>query len=346
VLAAWKHRFEEHGPAGLEDKKKGRPPGSRLPEPTKRAILLMKQTHEDWGVDRIHDMLLRTEGFQASATAIAKLLKEEGYRAEARPTKRHPAPGKRFERARPNQMWQSDLFTFTLPPNSRRIYAVVFLDDRSRFITGHGVSAASSSGFVKDVFRTAVTHFGAPEEVLTDRGPQYHSWRGKSAFTKLLDTLGIEHLLARPRHPQTVGKTERFWKTLWQECLSERRPKELREAQERIGHFIDFYNFRRTHQGIEGLVPADVFFQADPEVRKTLDDRVAANALELAKHGAPRKPFYLTGRVGDQSLSLHAEGERVVLTTEDGTREEVDLAASGRRGEAPEPAEPKEEVES
>ncbi len=62
-----------------------------------------------------------------------------------------------------------------------------------------------------------------------------------------------------------------------------------------------------------------------------MEARVAANALELAKHGTPRKPFYLTGRVGDQSLSLHAEGEKVVLTKEDGTREEVDLTAPGRR---------------
>jgi len=337
VLYAWKRRFEEKGPAGLEDKKKGRPTGSRLPEPTRRAILLMKESHEDWGVDRIHDMLLRTEGFQASATAITRLLKEEGYEAEELPTKRHPDRVRRFERARPNQMWQSDLFTFTLPPQSRRVYVVAFLDDRSRFITGHGVSAASSAAFVRDVFRTAVTNFGAPEEVLTDRGPQYHSWRGKSQFAKVLDTLGIKHILSRPRHPQTVGKTERFWKTLWGECLSEQRPRDLAEARLRMGHFIDFYNFRRTHQGIDGLVPADVFFKADPEVRKTLDARVAANALELAKHGTPRKPFYLTGRVGDQSLSLHAEGEKVVLTKEDGTREEVDLSASGRREEEPEP---------
>jgi hypothetical protein len=186
-----------------------------------------------------------------------------------------------------------------------------------------------------DVFRTAVTDFGAPEEVLTDRGPQYHSWRGKSAFTKLLASMGIEHILARPRHPQTVGKAERWWKTLWQECLSERRPRDLAEAQARIAHFISFYNFRRTHQGIRGLVPADVYFEAGSEVKKTLEARVAVNALELAKHGIPRKPFYLTGRVGDESLSLHAEGEKVVLTKEDGTREEVDLRAPGRRDEDP-----------
>jgi putative transposase len=295
----------------------------------------MKETHEEWGVDRIHDMLLRTEGFQASAGAIRRLLGEEGYEAVEVETKRHPDKVRRFERARPNQMWQSDLFNFTLPPSSHRVYVVAFLDDRSRFVTGHGISAGCSGAFVREVFRTAVTNFGAPEEVLTDRGPQYHSWRGKSAFAKVLASMGIDHILARPRHPQTVGKTERFWKTLWQECLVSRRPRNVEEARERIGHFVGHYNFRRTHQGIDGLIPADVYFGAESEVRESMEAHVDANALELSRHGTPRKPFYLTGRVGDQSLSLHAEGEKVVLTNEDGSREEVDLSAPGRREDVP-----------
>ncbi len=338
-LYTWKRLFDEDGPAGLEPHKAGRPKGSRLPEATRRAILFMKETHPDWGIDRIHDMLLRTEGFQASSGAISYLLKEEGYEAVEVPTRRHPDKVRRFERARPNQLWQSDLFTFTLPPSSRRVYVVAFLDDRSRFIVGHGVSGSSSSRFVIDVFRTAVTNFGAPEEMLTDRGPQYHSWRGKSAFAKVLASMGVKHILARPRHPQTVGKTERMWKTLWGECLESQRPRDVDEARERVGHFVAHYNFRRTHQGIDGLVPADVFFSASPEVRKAMETRVAANALELARHGRPRKAFYLTGRVGDESVSLHAEGEKIVMTKDDGTREEVDLSAKGPREEAAEPDE-------
>ncbi len=330
-LYTWKRLFDEDGPAGLEPHKAGRPKGSRLPEATRRAILFMKETHPDWGIDRIHDMLRRTEGFKASSGAISHLLKEDGYEAVEVPTRRHPDKVRRFERARPNQLWQSDLFTFTLPPSSRRVYVVAFLDDRSRFIVGHGVSGASSSRFVIDVFRTAVTNFGAPEEMLTDRGPQYHSWRGKSAFAKVLASMGVKHILARPRHPQTVGKTERMWKTLWGECLEPQRPRDVDEARERVGHFVAHYNFRRTHQGIDGLVPADVFFSAAPEVRKAMETRVAANALELARHGRPRKAFYLTGRVGDESVSLHAEGEKVVMTKDDGTREEVDLSAKGPR---------------
>jgi hypothetical protein len=105
-----------------------------------------------------------------------------------------------------------------------------------------------------------------------------------------------------------------------------------------VGHFIDHYNFQRTHTGIDGLVPADRYFAAAEAVRQSLQERVASNALSLAKDGAPRKSFYLTGRVGDETIALHAQGGRVVLTKGDGTREEVDLASEGRRVEPGESA--------
>jgi hypothetical protein len=85
------------------------------------------------------------------------------------------------------------------------------------------------------------------------------------------------------------------------------------------------YNFQRAHQGIEGLVPADRFFGAASEVKKTLQARVAANALELARHGTPKAPFYLTGQVGGQPFSVHAAGERVILTRAEG-QQEIELA--------------------
>jgi hypothetical protein len=75
-------------------------------------------------------------------------------------------------------------------------------------------------------------------------------------------------------------------------------------------------------------VPADRFFGAAEEVKRTLAARVAANALELARHGVPKEPLYLTGQVGGQPVSLHAEGERVILTGPTGERQEVDLAAN------------------
>jgi hypothetical protein len=167
------------------------------------------------------------------------------------------------------------------------------------------------------------------------------TWRGTSAFARLLERRGIRHLVARPRRPQTLGKTERFWGTLWRECVQSAVFLSLDEARRRVGHFIDHYNFQRPHQGLEGLVPADRYFAAAPQVRETLQARVAANAQELAVHGVPRKAFYLTGRVGETDIALHSEGSRVVLTRSDGGREEVDLEATGRRlGEGDEPVLP------
>lgn len=327
----WKKRFDRLGPAGLMDAPRGAPSGSRLSDATQRAILMLKQAHPEWGCERLRDVLARGEGYSASTGAIAHLLRENGYELEDVETSPHPPAVQHFERARPNQLWQSDLFTFLLKRENRRVYLVVYLDDHSRFIVGYGVWASAGGALVREVLEAAIANFGAPEEVLTDNGPQYVTWRGTSAFAKLLERRGIRHLVARPRRPQTLGKTERFWGTLWRECVEAAVFLSLDDARRRVGHFIDHYNFQRPHQGIEGLVPADRFFAAAPQVRETLHARVAANAADLAIQGTPRKSFYLTGRVGDTDLALHSEGSRVVLTRSDGAREEVDLEAPGRR---------------
>ena len=331
------------------DQARGAPAGSRLPELTQRTILMLKQAHPDWGCQQISDMLLRGPALPASAAAVARVLHEAGYELEETPTRPHPQPERRFERARPNQLWQTDLFTFVLKRQNRRVYLVAFMDDHSRFIVGYGLHASQSSALVLEVLRAALASYGAPEEILTDNGSQYVTWRGKSAFTKELEKRGIRQIVAAPRRPQTLGKIERFWGTLWRECLEAAVFLDLGDAQRRIGLFIDHYNFQRPHQGIDGLMPADRFFGAAPEVRKTLQARVAANALELARQGVPKAPFYLTGQVGGQPFSVHAEGERVILTHAAGGRQEIDLVppppAATRAAELPPPVCPAGVVE-
>jgi transposase InsO family protein len=325
TLYAWKKRFELKGPAGLMDEPRGGPKGSRLPDLTKRAILMLKESNPEWGCERISDMLLRGPALPASAGAVARVLREAGYETEEVVGRSHPDHVRYFERARPNQLWQTDLFTFVLKRQNRRVYLVAFMDDHSRFIVGYGLHASQSGALVLEVLRAAMTSYGRPEEVLTDNGSQYVTWRGKGVFTKELEKHGIQQIVAAPRRPQTLGKIERFWGTLWRECIETAVFLDLGDARQRIGLFIDHYNFQRVHRGCDGLVPADRFFGAAPEVRKMLQARVAANALELARNGLPKEPFYLTGQVGGQPFSVHAEGERVILTQAAGERKEIDL---------------------
>jgi transposase InsO family protein len=327
TLYAWKKRFDTQGPAGLMDQPKGGPRGSRLPDLTKRTILMLKQANPEWGCQRISDMLVRGPALPASASAVAQVLHEAGYQMEEVPTRPHPDKIRFFERAKPNQLWQTDLFTFVLKRQNRRVYLVAFMDDHSRFIVSYGLHASQSSALVLEVLRSGITSYGSPEEILTDNGSQYVTWRGKSAFTKELEKRGIKQVVAKPRRPQTLGKVERFWGTLWRECIESAVFIDMGDAQRRIGLFMDHYNFQRCHQGIDGSTPADRFFGAASEVKRTLQARVAANALELARSGVPKTPFYLTGQVGGKPFSVHAEGERMILTRTEGERQEIDLVA-------------------
>ena len=332
TLYAWKNRFEEHGPAGLMDRQRGGPKGSRMPEITKRAIIMLKEANPDYGVERISAMLARGPALGASPGAVGKVLKEWGYQLQEEPTRPHVDKVRRFERAAPNQLWQTDLFTFVLKRQNQRVYLVAFLDDHSRFVVSYGLHASQSTALVLEVFRAGIASYGTPTEVLTDNGTQYVTWRGKSAFSHECDKRGVKQIVASPRHPQTLGKTERFWGTLWRECIETAVFTDLGDARIRIGHFIDHYNFQRPHQGIGQLAPADRFFGAAPAMLKTLKDRVAANALEIARTGTPKAPFYLAGNVNGQAVSVHAAGDRLLMQTGDGAP--VELAAPARSAAA------------
>jgi transposase len=335
TIYAWKKRFDREGPGGLVDHPRGTVKGSRLPDLTKRAILMLKESNPNYGCERISDLLARGPALQASATAVTKVLKEAGYVFDEVPTHSHPDHIREFERARPNQLWQTDLFTFILKRQNRRVYLVAFMDDHSRYIVSYGLHASQSAALVMEVLRAGISSYNPPEEILTDNGSQYITWRGKSAFAKELEKRGIRHVISAPQHPQTLGKIERFWGTLWRECVESAIFLDLEDARKRIGLFVDSYNFGRPHRSLDGLVPADRFFGSAPEVLKTLRARVAANALELARNGLPKKPFYITGQVGGQPFSVHAEGERVFMRGPNG-REEVDLAPPPQPVQGPE----------
>jgi hypothetical protein len=88
-----------------------------LPDLTKRTILMLKETNPTWGCQKISDMLCRGPALPASAGAVARVLHEAGYELEEVITRPHPDHVRRFERARSNQLWQTDLFTeLAVPP--------------------------------------------------------------------------------------------------------------------------------------------------------------------------------------------------------------------------------------
>jgi transposase InsO family protein len=269
----WLKAYEKGGTkrlvgADIKDnpKKRGR---KGLPNILKDQIAQAKLDNPEDGMAKIRNFLGRFKGIKVSKGAVRKTLKERNLASVKVAKKRRRAPPRprRFERARPMQLWQSDITSFLLPRNSQRCYLVIFMDDHSRYIVSWSLELRQTTDFVMGALLSGIERFGKPEEVLTDQGRQYFSWRGKTEFQKLLKKQGIRHVVARSHHPETLGKCERFWETAQNELWERIIPTSLKEAQARIGHFINHYNHFRTHQSLDGMVPADRFFGLDAEFR-------------------------------------------------------------------------------
>ena len=213
TLCAWKRRYEAEGPRGLEPRGLGRPKGSgagsTLPGPVKEAITATKRRFPTFGLRKVKDYLARFLGLKVSEGGVAKVIRETpdlpAPVAPKRKRRRRHVIVRRFERSRPGALWQSDITSYLLRRHHRRVFLTVSLDDHSRFIAAWSLGSQARSDLVTDCVLDGIQKYGKPEEVLTDQGPQYFSWRGKSRFQKLLMKEGIKHVVARSHHPQTVG---------------------------------------------------------------------------------------------------------------------------------------------
>ena len=205
------------------------------------------------------------------------------------------------------------------------------MDDHSRFIVSYALAHRQKSELVMEALERGIAEYGAPQEILTDQGRQYVSWRGKTAFVEELRRQGIEHIKSRPQHPQTLGKVERFWKTLWEEFLSRTVFADFADCDRRLRLYIDGYNFPTTAPGHRGLTPADRFaLVRRREVRAAVEQAVATNATRLALEKAAAKAL-LPGGPLRRSGPVDRGGAAVEIEGADGRRATDDQDAKGER---------------
>jgi len=305
----WVRAFRLHGAAGLAPKVPASRV-SRVPEEVRQQAVAVKAEHPEYGPRRITDVLKRFFLMRTSPSTVHKTLSERGL-VKKRPVKpeKNPSKPRFFERARPNQLWQSDILTVRL--GGHNAYLIGFIDDYSRYVTALGLYRSQTAEHVLETYRRGVAEYGVPKELLTDNGRQYTNWRGKTRFEQELEKERVKHIRSRPHHPMTLGKIERFWKSLLGEFLQRAQFDSFEEAVERTALWVKYYNHKRPHQGIGGLCPADRFFEIATELRQTIEKGLEENALELALRGRPVDPFYMVGRMGGQSVVIRAEKGKV-----------------------------------
>ncbi len=317
VVYRWVKAYQERGEAGLRNRVRSSGSRRKLPGAVRKKIVEIKKREPFFGVQRISHLLKRAFFLSASPETVRRTLQEESLIDPSR--KKHSSNITRprfFERSTPNQLWQGDIFTFRL--GGRYSYLIGMIDDYSRYMVGLELYRSQTADQVIEVYRRAVGEYGVPKEVLTDRGRQYTNWRGTTRFERELGKDRVRHIKSQAHHPMTLGKIERFWKTVYEEFLVRAQFGSFEEAQERLRHWVQYYNHKRPHQGIGGLFPADRYFEIQGELRKVMAQGIAENVLEMALRGKPREPFYMVGRMEGQSVVLRAEKGKLRLRVDDG----------------------------
>jgi hypothetical protein len=76
-------------------------------------------------------------------------------------------------------------------------------------------------------------------------------------FERRVRSLGVILINSRPDHPETLGKLERFHKTLKEWLADEGPARDLAHLQQLLDRFRVHYNEERPHQAIGDATPSE-----------------------------------------------------------------------------------------
>jgi len=252
----------------LRDKKGGSPvPWNKLTPEEKAKILTQARASPELSSRQLALKLVDDEGWYVSESTVFRILKREGLIKPAEVV--GFKAGKEYYRKtkRPNELWATDCSHIKVI-DWGWYYLVTVMDDYSRFIMAWELKNDMAANSLIDVVQKAVDSTGmtdVPVEnrtvLLSDNGSGYLSRQ----FGEYMRLVGMRHIIASPYHPQTNGKIERYHRSLKGEInqVPYDMPGELKEA---IREFIEYYNYRRYHEGLGNVTPYDVYIGRHLEI--------------------------------------------------------------------------------
>ena len=231
---------------------------------TEKVIIDYRKKYPAIGATKIRRILL-DEGYKdlPCNSTVNAILKRNGCISTN--ASKAATPHKRFQKEKPNDMWQADFKGNFALGNNTRCFPLNIIDDHSRMnlccraLTGETLSETAPV-FV-DVFR----EYGMPFSLLCDNGNPWGTAQstGFTRFEIWLMDLGILTLHGRPLHPQTQGKEESFNRSLKRELLKFHTFYDNAEAQPYFDEYRNFYNNTRPHHSLAVDVPAKHYHKSN-----------------------------------------------------------------------------------
>ena len=190
-----------------------------------------------------------------SLSSVNRILKK--YRPPDKKTKkRKNFKGiKRPDVLAPGDLVEIDTIHLCNPVTGKKRYAYTVIDLYTRMAYAR-VYKDLSPGHAVDTIVEARQYFGFKFKVVqSDNGSEFSSY-----FENKLVKMKIQPRHTRLQRPNDNAHIERFNRTIQEECTGSHYLESvpLKELDDRVLSYIDFYNYHRVHLGIECRIPASM----------------------------------------------------------------------------------------
>jgi len=236
----------------------------------RRAVIDSFIANPTQGYRRLTYMMMDAGRVAVSASTTYRVLKEAGLleRRGLKPSKK----GAGFlQPLRAHQEWHMDVTSLNLRGTVYDRCRV--LDGFSRSIVAWDIRESMKAPDVELIVQKALERFpGERPRLISDNGPQFLA----RDFKEFIRLSGMTHVRTRPYYPRSNGKQERMQGRLKRECIREKCPRTVEEAQRFVGQYVEHYNTRRLHSALGYVTPRDMLQGRQREIHAARDRKLQA----------------------------------------------------------------------
>jgi len=234
---------------------------------SKENLLLMRKMDELFLFDPTLGVLgmqdeLRNKGYHYNVKRIRRLLRKMSI--EAIYPKRnlsklgkakyiHPYLLRGLAITHSNQVWAIDI-TY-VPMQNGFMYLTAIIDVYSRFIVGWQISNSLEKETQTEVLKAAINNYGKPQIINSDQGSQYTS----NHWVSFAKKQGIQISMDGKGRATDNAFIERFFGTIKRKHIYSYPAIDGLDLYTGIDKFIHRYNHKRSHQGIERMIPFEKY---------------------------------------------------------------------------------------
>ena len=219
-----------------------------------------------YGTRRV-SLHLKREGHDVGRDLARSLMAAVNWRTvHPGPRTSKPQPGHRIypylldglEHIAPGEVICADI-TY-IPVRGGFLYLVATMDWASRFVLSWELDNTLEVGFCVGALEEALGRYGAPCISNTDQGSQFTS----EAYLRPLLEAGVRISMDGRGRWIDNRFIERLWRSLKYEAVYLVELTGGHHARRVIAGWMEHYNHRRPHFGLDGRTPAEVYFEARP----------------------------------------------------------------------------------